>query len=70
LGREKIKAHEKVNHSQAVSASADKMLKSPYIMGSKDFLLAPQMGHFQSSGRSAKAVPLGILPFLSPFSEL
>jgi len=31
-------------------------------------LLAPQHGHFQSSGKSSNLVSLGILPFLSPWA--
>jgi hypothetical protein len=38
--------------------------------GLKHFLPAPQIGHFQSSCRSSKRVPLGIFPFLSPLSGL
>ena len=36
--------------------------------GRNIFLLAPHTGHFHSSGKDSKRVPLGILPFLSPRS--
>ena len=36
--------------------------------GRNIFLLAPHTGHFHSSGKEWKLVPLGILPFLSPRS--
>ena len=50
-------------------ANASRVEPGP-AMGRKHRFVPPQMGHLQSSGKSANFTPAGILPFLSPLSGL